>query len=58
MAYEFRCEDAGAACRGHFEADTEEQLEREVAEHLEQKHDVQHVTGTLRKFVRAVATEK
>jgi predicted small metal-binding protein len=58
MAYEFRCTDAGAACKGHFKADTEEQLERDVADHLRDKHQVQHVTQTLRNYVRRTATER
>lgn len=58
MPYEFRCEDAGAACGARFTAPTEEELEHEVAEHLEQKHDVQHVTKTLRNYVRSVARER
>lgn len=58
MPYEFRCEDAGAACRGRFTAESEDELEREVAAHLEEKHDVQHVTKTLRNYVRSVAEER
>ncbi|MBW3561744.1 MAG: DUF1059 domain-containing protein [Actinobacteria bacterium] len=58
MSYEFRCEDAGAACGAKVTADDPDELERQVAAHLEEKHDVQHVTKTLRKYVHSVAKER
>lgn len=58
MPYEFRCEDAGAACSGHFKGATEQELEERVAEHLRKKHKVPQVTKTLRNFVRKVASQR
>lgn len=54
MAHEFRCRDAGAACRGKLRADSEEELERQVADHLRRKHDVHTVSRTLRNYLRSV----
>lgn len=57
VGHRFACEDAGAACGWKTEADDPEELERQVAEHLEEKHDVQVVSKTLRNYVRKVARE-
>lgn len=58
MAVEFHCKDAGAACRAHFEADSEEELLQKVASHLKEKHKVQHVTKTLQNYALKVAKER
>ncbi|MDQ5874872.1 MAG: DUF1059 domain-containing protein [Actinomycetota bacterium] len=58
MAYEFSCVDAGAACRAHLKADTQEELVEKVADHLKNKHKVQHVTNTLANYAIKVAKER
>lgn len=53
---EFSCADAGAtSCGWSVREDDEDRLVVKVKEHLEQEHDVQHVTSTLAKYARAVA---
>lgn len=47
--------DAGATCRGHFKANSEEELLEKVAKHLKEKHKVEHVTKTLQRFAVRVA---
>lgn len=58
VGHRFTCQDAGAACGWKTETDDPEELERQVAEHLEEKHDVQVVSKTLRNYVRKVAQER
>lgn len=53
---EFSCAAAGATpCGWSTRAGSEDELVHKVKQHLEQKHDVAHVTGTLAKYARAVA---
>lgn len=58
MAYEFRCTDAGATCRGHFVADSEEELLRKVGDHLKEKHKIQNVSKTLQNYALQVAKQR
>ena len=58
MAYEFSCEDAGAACGWHTKAESKEELLEKVAGHLEKKHKVQNVSQTLQNYAVKVAKEK
>lgn len=53
---EFSCADAGAeSCGWRSTASDEEQLIQEVAQHLQEVHDVQIVSRTLAKYAAAVA---
>lgn len=53
---EFSCAAAGAtSCGWKTSASNEDELVAKVKDHLEKKHDVDHVTGTLAKYARAVA---
>lgn len=58
MAKTFTCVDAGAACRARFEAETDEELLDQIAKHLKEKHNVQHVTKTLANYALKVAKER
>lgn len=59
MTMEFRCADAGATpCGWSVEAGSEEELEREVVEHLRTKHRVEPVSQTLVGYVKRVARER
>lgn len=53
---EFSCAAAGAdSCGWKTSADSEDRLLEEVAEHLQHKHKVAHVSNTLKKYAAAVA---
>lgn len=53
---EFSCAAAGAdSCGWKASATDEDELVQQVAAHLRDKHDVQHVTTTLAKYAAAVA---
>ena len=56
---EFSCAAAGAdTCGWQASEQDEDKLVQEVAEHLKEKHDVQHVPRTLAKYARAVARDE
>lgn len=50
--------DAGATCGGHITANSQEELLRKVADHLQSKHKVQHVTKTLQNYALKVAKQR
>lgn len=53
---EFSCAAAGAdSCGWKASASTEDELVAEVAQHLQDTHDVQVVSRTLAKYAAAVA---
>lgn len=53
---EFSCAAAGAdSCGWKASATSEDELVAEVARHLKERHDVQHVSNTLAKYAAAVA---
>lgn len=53
---EFSCAAAGAdSCGWSTSAESEDEVVAEVAQHLKDKHDVEHVTTTLAKYAAAVA---
>lgn len=53
---EFSCAAAGAdSCGWKASAADEDELVAEVAEHLRDVHNVQHVSATLAKYAAAVA---
>ena len=53
---EFSCAAAGAdTCGWKASAQDEDELVREIAEHLREKHDVEQVPSSLAKYARAVA---
>lgn len=53
---DFSCAAAGAdSCGWKASAGSEDELVAQVAKHLKDKHDVQHVTGTLANYALAVA---
>lgn len=58
MAKEFSCEAAGASCGWKTTAETDEELLKEVSEHLKTKHNVEHVTKTLANYALKVAKER
>jgi predicted small metal-binding protein len=47
----FRCVDVGADCKGHFVAASNEDLIREVSEHLQKIHKVKLPTQTLLSYI-------
>jgi predicted small metal-binding protein len=55
MAYEIRCRDAGAFCRGHVRADDEQEFKAKLLEHLERAHGVGHANDTLVDYLMTVA---
>lgn len=56
---EFSCAAAGAtSCGWSTTASSEEELVAKVEEHLRKKHDVAHVTETLKKYAVAVARQQ
>jgi predicted small metal-binding protein len=53
---EHRCVNVGAiSCNGHFRADTMEELLRQVAKHLKEKHAVATPTQTVMNYVVKMA---
>ncbi|MDP9021558.1 MAG: DUF1059 domain-containing protein [Actinomycetota bacterium] len=50
--------DAGAHCSGRFRAASQEELERDVEEHLRDKHDIHTMSKTLGNYVKQVARER
>jgi predicted small metal-binding protein len=47
----FRCVDVGADCKGHFVAANNEDLIRQVSEHLQKAHKVTLPTQTLLSYI-------
>ncbi len=43
--------DAGAFCSGHFVASTQEELLKQVADHLKKDHGVKDSTSTVMNYV-------
>lgn len=54
---QFRCVDVGADCKGHFTAETSEDLVKQVSEHLQIVHRVRTPTQTIMKYFTRMATE-
>lgn len=52
---EFSCQDVGAACKATFSAPSQEELLRQVAEHLTRKHRVKTPTQTIMNLVAKTA---
>ena len=48
---QFRCVDVGAECKGHFVAATNEELMKQVTEHLQEVHQVKLPTQTLLGYI-------
>lgn len=54
MPHEFACVDAGAKCDARFRARSEDEVMAEVERHLEEVHEVQPVSETIRSYVRTL----
>lgn len=52
MAYQFRCRDAGHACRWQVRAGSEDELKAKLADHVKKVHNVPVTTDTIWNFVR------
>ena len=58
MAYEFSCRDAGAAgCNWKTRAASEDELVAKIAQHVQKRHKVKNVTGTIANYARAAARQ-
>lgn len=56
--FEHRCSNVGAfPCKGHFKADSMDDLLRKVAEHLQDRHEVKAPTKTIMNYVAKMATK-
>lgn len=53
MPYQFACADAGCACNASWTANSQEEIVRKVAEHLQADHNVTTISKTLANFVTA-----
>lgn len=52
---QFRCVDVGADCKGHFTAETTEDLLKQVSEHLQTVHQIKTPTQTIMKYFTKMA---
>ena len=57
MAYDFRCKDAGAACRGHIKAKDEDEFKQKLIDHLKSKHGVDRPNETVVDYLLSVTQE-
>ena len=53
MAYEFACADAGCVCSASWSASSPDAIVQKVAAHLQEKHNVKTISGTLANFVQS-----
>lgn len=56
MSLEFRCRNVGVVCRGKIQADTEEELIAQIAEHADHAHGVPQLTQTLVNYAKSTVT--
>lgn len=53
---EFSCAAAGAdSCGWKVKASSEEEMLAKIEAHLKKRHNVEHVTSTLKKYAQSVA---
>lgn len=58
MSYEFKCQDAGAmSCWGSVSANSEDELRKELAEHVRNTHEVEP-NATLLDHLVATAKQR
>lgn len=53
---QFRCVDVGASCKGHFVAANNEDLIRQVSEHLQKVHKIEVPSQTLLSYISQKVT--
>jgi predicted small metal-binding protein len=53
MPYEFACADAGCTCTATWSEQSPDAVVAKVAAHLQEKHNVKTISGTLANFVTA-----
>ena len=53
MPYEFACADAGCVCNEKGSESNPDAIVQKAAAHLQQKHKVKTISGTLANFVTA-----
>jgi predicted small metal-binding protein len=51
MPYEFACADAGCTCNASWSESSPDAVVAKVAAHLQEKHNVNTISGTLANFV-------
>jgi predicted small metal-binding protein len=51
MPYEFACADAGCTCSAAWSESSPDAVVTKVAAHLQDKHNVKTISGTLANFV-------
>jgi predicted small metal-binding protein len=51
MPYEFACADAGCTCKASWSESSPDAVVGKVAAHLQEKHNVKTISGTLANFV-------
>lgn len=54
---QFKCVDVGAECKGHFSAESTEDLLKVVTEHLQTVHKIKMPTRTILSYVAKSSTE-
>ena len=57
MSYEFACADAGCTCSARWSEQSPDAIVAKVAEHLQQQHNVQTISGTLANYVKSAIRE-
>jgi predicted small metal-binding protein len=53
MPYEFACADAGCTCKASWSEQSPDAVVAKVATHLQEKHNVRTISGTLANYVTA-----
>lgn len=53
MPYKFACADAGCTCKARWSESSPDAVVAKVAAHLQEKHNVRTISGTLANYVTA-----
>jgi predicted small metal-binding protein len=51
MPYRFACADAGCTCKASWSESSPDAVVAKVAAHLQEKHNVRTISGTLANYV-------